>query len=166
MDFLDTHHITYGLVPVADFAAGGVTTDVISMENYNRCTFIILTGAIEDAGISNLCTVLACDDATPSNTSTMAFRHRTLRWSTSNDTWLASTAAAAAGYNLMSNNAVANCIHVIDVTADEVSADGGNGYQFVQLSIAETANKTITGAVLVILSEPRYASATPTSAIS
>jgi hypothetical protein len=41
------------------------------------------------------------------------------------------------------------------VTADEIEAAQA-GYGFVRLAVAETVNKTITGTVLIILSEPRY----------
>ena len=165
-DFIHDHHIVAGLYPVADCFAGGKSTDIINMENYGRATFVILTGAIEDSGISNIFTVDACDDASASNTSAMAFTHRTCLSSATVDTWGAQTAAAATGYNLTDNAAVANAMHIVEVNAEDVSADGGNGYGFVRLTIAETANKTITAAVICILSDPRYPQEVPVSAIA
>lgn len=164
-DFLYDKHVVQGIVPVADAFAGGVSTDVISLKNYRKCTFVIITGAIEDTGISNIVTVDACDDTTPSNTTAMAFHHRSLQWSTSADTWGDLTAATSSGYNLTSNNAVANAVHLVTVTAEEVEAAAA-GYPYVRLTIAETANKTITAAVLVVLEEPRYMQETPLTAIS
>ena len=166
-DFLSDHHIVSGLTPVADAFSGGVNTDVISLENYRRATFIVFCGAYEDTGVSNLVTVEACDDASASNTSTMLFKHRHCASSATVDTWGAlTTVSAVTGYNFTSNNTGSNGIWMVEVTADEVAADGGNGYQFVRLAIAETADKTITAGVLVILSDPRYPGAVPVSAIA
>lgn len=157
------HHIVQGLVPVADAFAGGVSTDVISLADYGRVTFVIITGAIEDAGVSNLCKVQGCSNAAASATTDMTFHRQSLPWSTTVDTWAARAEAPSTGYNFTLNNAVANAVHIAEVTADMVKAQ--TGYDFVRLNIAETVNKTITAAVLVILSEPRYPQAIPVTAI-
>lgn len=156
---LDYVHFYPALAPISDAYAGGVTTDVFNMENYHAGAFIIHQGAIEDTGISNLVTLLACDDTTPSNTSTMQFRRHT--YTASTDLWGAIASVAAAGYNFNSNNTVANGIHIVEFTAEEVFSDGGNGYTYVQLSIAETANKTVGAGILFAGIMPRYRNATP-----
>lgn len=164
-DFFIGHTIGYvadALVPQADAYAGGITTDVFNMENFHNGAFLIFQGAIEDSGISNLVTLLACDDATPSNTSTMQFRYHV--YTSSTDTWAAQGTAAAAGYNFNSNNAVSNGIHVVTFSSDEVSADGNNGYSYVQLSVAETANKTVTAGILFFGLDPRHNDGTPSGA--
>jgi hypothetical protein len=53
----------------------------------------------------------------------------------------------------------------VEVTAEDVEAAAA-GYAFVRLTIAETANKTITAACFVILSEPRHAGSVPVTAIA
>jgi len=165
MDFLADHHVVMGLYPVADAFAGGVSTDVISMKNYRRATFIVMTGAIEDAGISNLVTVEACSNAAAGATTAVAFKSRTQLSSTTVDTWGALTDRASTGYNYAVANAVANAVWVAEVTADQLEA-AAPGYPFVRLTIAETANKTITACVVCILSEPRYGTGTPVTAIA
>jgi hypothetical protein len=164
-DFLSDHHITVGLVPVADAFDGGKASDIISLEHYRRATFLVVTGAIEDAGISNLITVSACTTASGGTTTSMAFKHRLMNWSATVDTWGALTAAASTGYNFAAASPVANAVWMVEVTADEVQA-AYNGASFVRLNIAETANKTVTATVIVILSEPRYPGAVPVSAIA
>jgi hypothetical protein len=164
-DFLWGKHVVQGIVPLANAFAGGVASDIVSMKDYNRVTWIIITGAIEDAGISNVVTVSACDDATPTNATAMPFYHRSLQWSTSADTWGALALAAAAGYNLTVNNAVANAVHLVTVTGPMVE-EAAAGYEFVRLNIAETADKTITAAVICILDEARYPQAIPLTAIA
>jgi hypothetical protein len=165
VDVLFENHFVQGLVPVADAFAGGVSTDVVSMKNYNRVTFIIITGAIEDSGISNVCKVQACDDVTPSNTTDITFYRNSQQWSTTVDTWGALALAASTGYNFTSNNAVANAVHIATVTSDMVESQAP-GYEYVRLNIAETANKTITATVLIMLSEPRYGQAVPLTVIA
>lgn len=165
-DFLSNHHVVAGIYPVADAFDSGVQTDVVSLKDYRRATWFIITGAVEDATISNIVTVQACSTAAAAATSKMTFVHRTCLSSTTVDTWGALTAAAVTGYNFTDNATVANAIYMVEVTADEVAADGGNGYQFARLAIAETANKTITAGVICILSDPRYPGDVPQTAIA
>jgi len=79
MDFLFDHHIVPAFVPVADAFAGGITTEAVSLANYRRATLVILTGAREDTGISNLVTVDACTTAAGGTTAAMAFNWRAQR---------------------------------------------------------------------------------------
>jgi hypothetical protein len=166
-DFLSNHHIVAGLYPVADCFAGGVATDIINMENYRRCTFLVMTGAIEDAAISNIVTVDACSTATATATTAISFRHRTCLSSATVDTWGALTYSAATGYNFAdgASNGVANVMWLIEVDAATMEAEAA-GYEFVRLAIAETVDKTITACVIVILSDPRYPGAVPVTAIA
>ena len=161
-DFLSQVNPEIGLVPVADCYAGGVTSDVINMKHYAYGGFLIFQGAIEDTGVSNVVTVLACDDTTPTNTTAMAFRHRT-----KNNTaqWGALTAATSAGYNFNSNNTNANGVYWVEFSADDIEA-AQSGYEYVQLSIAETANKTVTAGVLFFGWGVRYATAQLANAIT
>lgn len=154
-DFLSDHHVVVGLYPVADCFAGGVKSDVFSLKDWRRITFLVFTGAIEDAGISNLVTVEACDDVVPTDPQPVTFVSRTQLSSTTVDAWSALAARAATGYNFALANAVANAAWMAEVTAAELEAQQP-GHPFVRLNIAETANKTITAVVIAILSEPRH----------
>ena len=164
-DFLADHHVVAGLYPVANTFANGVSTDIINMENYRRCTFVVSTGAIEDNGISNLVTVDACDNTTPSNTTAMAFTYRVCLSSTTVDTWGALTTATSSGYNFAVNNAVANAIWLVEITSAEIESAAA-GYEYVRLTIAETVDKTVTASCIAILSDPRYPQGVPITAIS
>ena len=166
-DFLSDHHVVAGLYPVADAFAGGVDTDVISLRDYRRLSFLIMTGAIEDANISNLCTPYACTDASKSNPTAIAFHSRRCLSSTTVDTWAALTSRTSSGHNFAtaSGGAVANNMWFLEVLAEDVAAAYANA-NFCYLTIAETANKTITAACIAILSEPRYPGAVPQTAIA
>ena len=166
-DFLYDHHIVPALYPVADAFAGGVDTDVICLRDYRRVTFVVMTGAIEDSGISNLVTVNACTDAAKTGATAIAFKSRRMLSSTTVDSWGALTDRASSGHNFAtaSGGAVANNVWYIEVLAEDVQA-GLADANFVYLTIAETANKTITAAAFAILSEPRYPGSTPKTAIA
>jgi hypothetical protein len=164
-DLLSNLHIVAAFYPVADAFSGGITTDAVSLASYKRATLVVMTGAIEDAGISNLVTVEACTSAAGGNNTAMPFRYRACRSSTTVDTWSALTAAASTGYNFALNNAVLDTMWYLEVTAAEVAAAYAGAY-FVRAVIAETANKTITAGGLWILSEPRFPNSIPVQAIA
>lgn len=164
-DFLSDHHIIPAFVPVADAFAGGLTTEAVSLAKYRRATLVVITGAIEDTGISNIVTVEACTAADGTGNTAMAFKYRAQQYSTTVDTWSALTAATTTGYDFADNNTVANTVWFLEVTAEEVGA-AVDGAEFVRAVIAETANKTITAGGIWILSEPRYAQDVPLTAIA
>lgn len=164
-DFLADHHIVAALYPVANAFSGGVDTDVISLRDYRRATFVFSTGAIQDAGISNLITAKACTDNAKTGATAIPFRARACQSSTTVDTWGAIISATATGYNFALNNAVANAIWLVEVSAEEASGALAEA-DFIYLSIAETVAKTITAGAICILSEPRYPQTVPLTAIA
>ena len=164
-ELLSKSLIVPAVIPVADAFSGGVVTEAVSLRDYSRAALIIQTGAIEDAGISNLITLQACTAADGTGATAIAFRSRTLLYSTTVDAWGALTDRASTGYNFAVANAVANACWYLEVTAAEMEA-GLAGSTFLRASIAETANKTITAAGLWILTGPRYPQAIPAGAIS
>lgn len=163
-DILSIGHIVPAIIPLADAFAAGATSEAVSLRDYFRATLVIQTGAIEDAGISNLVTLEACTAADGTGHVAMAFRSRVQLYSTTVDAWSALTARAATGYNFALANAVANAVWFAEVTADEVQAAVADA-QWVRAIIAETADKTITASGLWILTEPRYPGALPQGAI-
>ncbi len=158
-DILSIGHIVPAIIPLADAFAAGATSEAVSLRDYFRATLIIQTGAIEDAGISNVVTLEACTAADGTGHVAMAFRSRVQLYSTTVDAWSALT-----GYNFAVSNAVANAVWMAEVTADEVDAAVADA-QWVRAIIAETADKTITASGLWILTEPRYPGALPQGAI-
>lgn len=164
-DFVFENMVVPAFVPVADAFSGGLTTEAVSLENYRRATLIVLTGAIEDDGVSNLVTLEACTSAAGAGNTAMAYKYRAQQYSTSVDTWSALASATASGYNFSDNNAVANAVWMAEVLAEDVAA-AKDGASFVRAVIAETADKTITAGGLWILSGPRYAQDVPQSVIA
>ena len=62
------------------------------------------------------------------------------------------TEAAAAGYTVTVGS---NIIVVVEVDAVEVRKAGAT-FEFVRLTMTETANDPVLAGILVILAEPRY----------
>jgi len=145
------------LIPVADaFATGaGVVTDIVHMENYKKCTFIIITGATSIAvqtvrvfaGVSNL----VC--ATP-----ITFKYRTQAAAAvpgvGSDVPTTLTNATVAGFPTIAS--VVGGMAIIEVDAAVVAAAGAN-FDHCALDIVDTtAAAAQIGCVIAILSEPRY----------
>lgn len=153
------------IIPVADAFAGGITTEAVCLRNFERAGILIQTGAIEDAGISNLVTLEASDDAAGTTVTAMAFRSRIQLYSTTVDTWSALTARTASGYNFAAASPVANAVWWAEVTAAEVNA-AQSGANFVRAKVAETANKTITASGLWILWNGKLPQSIPVGVIA
>ena len=127
-----------------DMFNGDPMTDVLSMAIYQDIIFIIT----KNAGATGTATITieSCDNTTPSNTTTVAFRSQS---TTSGNTVGAWTARAAAGFTTAAG---ADQVYVIWVRA-EVLDDGD---QFVRMVMAESANNPVDGAVVAIGLNPRF----------
>lgn len=146
-------HIVNALAPDADALAGTKTSDVINMKNFGHCEFVVQKG--EGTTGTSTITVLACDDATPSTTSAIAFKYRAC---TSGDTFTALTAATTAGFT---TTAGSNQMYRIEVDANDLP----DGYPYLQLKLVEAADGAVDAGVLAILTEPRYAQSINATAI-
>ena len=163
IDFMENHSIVPAFVPVANALAGGITTEVVSLENYSQATLIVNTGAYQDTGVSNLVKIVASTDTTASGTN-MAFRWRAMPYTTSVDLWTTLTAVGSGGYNFSVNQTASDGLWYATVTAEEVAAALTDA-KFVFASIAQTADKTITAGGIWILSDPRYSQDIPPTVI-
>ena len=132
-----------GLVPVADFTAGDVATDIVSMMNWSSVTFFVFKGA--GAAGATVATVEACDDVSASNSTAIAFRYSS---NTATDVIGDLTDAAASGVAI---TAGANEIWAITVNADELVSNR----EFVRLVLTESDSTAVTGCVLIVLSGGR-----------
>jgi len=162
MDFLADHHIVNGLYPVADAFASSATTDYVSLKNYRRATFVIHTGDATAGTANGVITVLAASDAAATGAGAVAFKYRRSASSTTVDTWGALTDATASGVAMTAGD---NQMYVVEVTADQVEGvDPGN--PFIALKVTEDTNDPIVAGIICILSEPRYGTGTPVTAIA
>lgn len=156
--FLEEVHVVPSsstfIASYADAFAGTKYTDVFSMANYGRITFIITKGA--GASGTTAVTVEACDNTTPSTTQAIAFTYRAM---TTIDTWGAPTAATSSGFT---TTAGADQCYMIEVNDMELYST----YKYVRMKMVEAVDSVCDGAVVTILSHPRYTQEVPITAIA
>jgi len=146
------------LDPASQSGSSGVAvnTDVVNMENYNKCTFLIHTGAISD----NEMTVAAyAVSSNATSGSTIDFRYRTQISGTGGNSGTTGSdvpSALTTGSSFLTTTGSAGGIYIVEVDASTVAAEGTD-YDHTYLSLTATDNATarIYG-VLAVLSEPRY----------
>jgi hypothetical protein len=145
LHLLEQLRFTQGLPPVADYDAGGVSSDIVNMEGYNKVLFVIHKG-VGTTGTGVL-TIEASDDVSASNTTAVPYRYVEVSGA---DVVGTLTEAAAAGFTLTVGS---NIIVLAEVDAVELSKAG---YGYVRCTLTESADDPVLAGILVILAEPRY----------
>ena len=142
--------------PAEHADSSGGTTDIVNMENYNKCTFIVQTGAT--AANIPIITVLSGTSNASAATAT-AFHYRTQIKATdctsaSGDVPSELTSVGTSGF-VMTTAKTGGC-YIIEVDAPTVAA-AGTDYDHVALKFSTGSSHAahIYG-VLAVLSEPRY----------
>jgi hypothetical protein len=137
-------HIGIGLSPASDRFAGTVYSDVINMEGYGKCRFIVV-GDASATGTSTI-TVEACDDTVPANVVAVPFYYAQ---HSANDVRGTLTAATTSGFT---TTAQANRLITVEVDAEDLIA---SGYSYVRLKAAEVVDSAVLGTILFELFEPK-----------
>lgn len=154
--------VVNAVIPVEDAWASNTTSDIINMENYNKCTFIIATGA----SAANTDGVITVNAGTTTPATAIAFNYRTQIAAAvpdaGSDVPSALTAAAAAGFAMTASKA--GGVYIIEVDAAVVAA-AGTDYDHVSCTVTEDTAGAQTGCIIAILSEPRYPQAILATAI-
>ncbi len=155
--FMENHRVINSVIPVADFIATDVETDEVNMENWNHCTFLVITGANGSADEPKFL-VESCSDASASNNTAIAFDYTSTPGPAllSRQDWANYTRKTSAGYQTDTDSAI-GLMHCIEVDAAELSSTAGVQHEFVRLLCEESGSTGITGCVITILSEPRFA---------
>jgi hypothetical protein len=143
------------LAPAADRWNTSPTSDSISLKNHNRLTFLVYQSG-GTTGNATL-TVLASTDAAQTGAEAVAFRYRKMTTGAS-DVLGSVTDATVAGFATTANE---DSIYEIEV----LSAELPDGKPWVHLLCTETTNDPVNGAVIALLSEPRYGGLTQPVAI-
>lgn len=151
MDFAEKHKVIncFNSVQMAafeDMYNGSPAGDIINMQDWRQCFFIIHRGA-GATGTATI-TVESCDTTVPGTATPIPFMSRTM--TTATDTWGAWTQRTAAGYT---TTAGANTAEEIWVRAEDLhDAD-----KYVRLQCTEVVDSPDDGGIVAILTDPRYA---------
>lgn len=141
--------IVNGLSPSADLYNGDPATDVVSMEGYTRCTFVLhQNGASPSSNGNATITVEECTSAAGSGATAIAFKYRK-KTTGASATWGSITAATASGFT---TTAVEDTIYEIFVTDSALSSDS----KFVRLKATESTDAAVIGSVQIFLDGGRY----------
>ena len=143
--------------PVATACATG-TSDIINLENYKKCTFIVATGA--SVGNSDSDITIYAGNANDSCSQVITFKYRTQIAAATPDpgsdvsSALTAVTVAATGFAMTASKK--GGVYIIEVDAAVVAAAGTN-FDHVALHFgAHTGAGAVVGCVLALLSEPRY----------
>jgi hypothetical protein len=159
---LDEMDIVSGIVPI-DLGSAR-SSDVVSLKNWGRVAIVFFKAA-GSASEDPTLTVLQATSVGPSSAKAVNFTRIDTKQGTltSVGTWTKTTASAGNTYT----NATASenqAIWVIEVKAEDLDVD--NGFDCVQVTIADAGSTNQLGALLFILREPRYAVEGGVSAIA
>jgi hypothetical protein len=140
-------------LPIADFADGGTISDIVCMSKYNTAYFELYFGDQTGGTCTLTLTVVPCDDATPTNTTTaIPFYYKRISAGETNTAWTSSSSfVTTAGDNQM---------YVIKVDVADLPLVSGVKYEYCYLNIAETTNDPALGGCHIIMADPRYNEAT------
>ena len=143
--FTEKNAVVMALAPDADRYTTDPATDVISLKDFRKATFIVLHG-VGAVGTATF-TVESCDDTTPTTATAIPFKYRI---STDGDQFGALQTATAAGFTLTAGSTQ---IFAIEVDAADLSGDDA----FVRVQCTEVVDAAVDAGIVAILSEPRYA---------
>lgn len=143
--FSELNNVRVGLTALADRFAATVATDIFNTKLYGWLAFIV-NRAAGATGTSTF-TVEACSDVSATGAVAIPFKYRTHGETAAQG---AVTQATAAGFTVAAG---ADKLVIIEVDP----ADCPDGKPYVRLVAVEVVDSPVTGAVLVVMSAPRYA---------
>lgn len=172
---LEKIQIPQGFLPVS-LDAGANPGDWISLKSYARCA-IVFYKAIGTPGDDPVLSFKQAKDVTGASSKALSVTRVDKKQAATNllavQTFTTSTSAAPATNDVFdttagtwSNTDLAEqaAIVVVDIKAEDL--DINNGYDCIQISVADVGANADLGSALYLLHDPRYASATLTGAIT
>jgi hypothetical protein len=143
------------LPPVAEAYEGGPnSTDVVNMQDYKHCTFILYEG-VGTTGTATV-TVESCDNTTPTTPTAVAFRYKEIA---TTDIEGEITAATTSGFGTTVGS---NGVYLIEIDDDMLSGTD----KYVRLKLTELADAAVLAGVLCILSGSSFSADSMRTAIT
>jgi len=157
MDLMERHKVVHCfpesvIANFEDFFTGSPVSDVIHLDHYRECTFVIIKGA--GAVGTAVPTVNSCSDAAGTTAADVAYKYRAITAPNTHGAW---TDATSTGFTTA---AAADTVYEIRVLASGLS--GTN--EFVKLTLSEDDSTAVDGAGFAILTDPRYIDSDPDTA--
>ena len=155
--FSERHKIVNVIIPVADaFTTGaGVVSDIVHMENYRKCTFIIITG-IAAAAIQTVRVFAGIDNVTCATPITFKYRTQAAAAVPLAGSDVPTVLADATIIGFPTITTIGGGMAIVEVDAAVVAAAGAN-FDHCALDLVDTTSAAAQiGCVIAILSEPRY----------
>ena len=153
--FSERHKVVNALVP-AEQTDAAHTTDIVHMENYKKCTFLVITGAAA-LNIPTITVLAGVDNVTCATP--IVFKYRTqiaaVPPAQGSDVSTTLTDATIAGFPITTN--LAGGVYIIEVDAAVVAAAGANFDHCALLMTQSGVTHAVHNyCIVAILSEPRY----------
>ncbi len=148
-----------GIPPVADFNDGEVFSDIVNVANWGHASWVIYKG-IGATGVGKIFFEPCSTNAAAATGSYVPGKVRALTNVTAGNTYGAVEDVLTTGYTLTAGT---NQLYIAELNTDELAE---SGYKWVRLMMQEPTNDPVTGAILCILSEPRYAGASFSNAMA
>ena len=153
LHFLDKVDIVQGITPINIGSAR--SSDVITLKNYGRCA-IVFHKAAGSASEDPTLTVLQAVSITPSSAKALNFTTVYTKQGTLNAVGTWTKTVQAAGNTYTNTTASENeAVWVIDIKAEDLDVD--NGFDCIQVTIADAGSVNQLAALVFYLHEPRYA---------
>jgi len=167
MIFSEEHKIVNAL-PAKDQNAQTITTDIISMKNYDHCTFIISFGVCHtDAATST--NLIACKGENVTTCATAFICKYRAELDATADTLGTTTTLPAAGISLGASGdediGTGGGFLVVEIDAENLEPTVANPYDTVKLGMVWGGVATEMS-IIAILSKGRYVGATQPTAIT
>jgi len=157
MNFMEQHKIVHCfpssiLDECEDMFEGNLVSDVIHLDHYRECTFVVIkcAGATGTAVV----TINSCSNAAGTTAADVAFKYREV---TAPDTHGAWTDATSDGVTI---SAGADEIWEFRVLASGLSSTN----EYVKCTMTEDDSDAVDGAAFAILTDPRYIDSDPDTA--
>ena len=140
----------------------GIAGDTVSLKHYNHLTAIV---SLAPASGTDTAAITLKQNTnvgnSPADEKALAFSWVWKNGATGTSDALVKTAVTA--NSITPSGAAANEMYVMDIDAADL--DVANGFDCVRVDVTDPGSVSTPASVIYILSEPRYAQATPPSAI-
>ena len=162
-NLMENGNLQSAFIPV-DLQAAANNGDWVSLKLYNHVALVVFKAA-GTAGDDPVITVTQATDVSGTSEKALTFDtiYSKVGTQTGIGTFTTNTQTAANTYT-DATSAEAAAIFVVEFDAADL--DVANGFDCVQLSVPDVGSNAQLGCAFYILTEPRYAEATPQSAIT